>query len=100
MDRFSLELPAWISVINESKKLRTFEVITGNICAGGAFLRTDQPLSVGTIIAMKLIINLGNNPKMQNQRSRIDVSGSVIRTESKGMAVCFDKRYHISPVVG
>ncbi|MGB2929738.1 MAG: hypothetical protein WBB70_12575 [Desulfobacterales bacterium] len=31
-------------------------------------------------------------------KTHIDVSGSVIRTEQQGMAVCFDKKYYISPV--
>jgi len=64
MDRFTLELPALISMIDESGKQRA------------------------------------NLEKMGGQRSRIDVSGSVIRTESQGMAVCFDKKYNISPING
>jgi len=100
MDRFTLELPALISMIDESGKQRAFEVRTKNICAGGAFLLTDKPLLVGTDIKMDLILPLDNLEKMGGQRSRIDVSGSVIRTESQGMAVCFDKKYNISPING
>jgi len=100
MDRFTLELPALISMIDESGKQRAFEVMTKNICAGGAFLLTDKPLLVGTDIKMDLILPLDNLEKMGGQRSRIDVSGSVIRTESQGMAVCFDKKYNISPING
>ena len=98
MDRFNLELPAWISLIDENGSPHSFEVITRNICAGGAFLQTDKPLPVGTDIEMKVILPLDNLPSVQSRRSRIDVSGSVIRTESQGVAVCFDKRYQISPV--
>jgi PilZ domain len=100
MDRFSLELPAWISAINDNGSLQSFEVVTRDICAAGAFLQTDQPLSVGTDIEMNLVLPLDNLPKMQKRRSRIDVSGSVVRTELQGMAVSFDKRYQISPVAG
>ena len=100
MDRFSMELPAWISAIDKHGKLQTLEVVTRDICAGGAFLQTDQPLSVGTNIEMNLVLPLSNIPNVQIRRSRIDVSGSVIRTESQGVAVCFDKRYQISPVAG
>ena len=97
MDRFTLELPALISMINESGKTRAFEVMTKNICAGGAFLLTDKPLSVGTDLKMNLILSLDNLKKMGGRSSRIDVSGSVVRTELKGMAVCFDKKYSIEP---
>ena len=97
MDRFSLELPTLISMIDECGKQRVVEVMTRNICAGGAFLQTDKPLSVGTDLKINLILPLDNLKKMGGRRSRIDVSGSVVRTESKGMAVCFDKKYNIEP---
>ena len=97
MDRFTMELPALISMINESGKTRAFEVMTKNICAGGAFLQTNKPLSVGTDVKMDLILSLDNLQEMGGRRSRIDVSGSVVRIESQGMAVCFDKKYSIEP---
>ena len=99
MERFFMELPAWITVINKNTEPRAFEVVTRDICAGGAFLQTDQPLSVGTDIEMNLILPLNNFSQLGSRRSRIDVSGSVVRTESQGIAVCFDKKYQISPVV-
>jgi len=98
MDRFSLELPAWISAADHNGNPRSFEVVTRNICAAGAFLQTDQPLPVGTDIEMNLILPLDIPSNKGNIRSRIDVSGSVVRTESQGMAVCFDKKYQISPM--
>ena len=98
MDRFTLELPAGISIPDESGKPRTFNVVTRNICAGGAFLQTDDPLSEGTYVKIDLILSLNNFTGLEGKGSRIDVSGTVVRTESQGMAVCFDKRYRISPV--
>jgi len=100
MERFALNLPALLSIKAENGNTRAFEFMIRDICAGGAFFKTDTPLSVGTDVKMDLIIPLdklksGKNKK--NNRSRIDVSGSVIRTESQGMAVCFDKKYSISP---
>lgn len=100
MDRFTLELPALISMMDETGKQKAFEVMTKNICAGGAFLLTDKPLVLGTDIKMDLILPLDNILKMEGKRSRIDVSGEVIRTESQGMAVRFDKKYNISPLNG
>jgi hypothetical protein len=100
MDRFSMELPASISAIDKKGKSRSFEVLTRDICAGGAYLLTDQPLSVGTDIEMNLILPLDNLPKMEKRHSRVEVTGSVVRSESGGMAVRFDKKYQISPVTG
>jgi hypothetical protein len=97
MERFDLNLPALLSIIAESGNTRVFEFMIRDICAGGAFFKTDTPLSVGTDVKMDLIIPLAKLKSGKKNRSRIDVSGSVIRTESQGMAVCFDKKYSISP---
>ena len=94
MERFDLNLPALLSIKAESGYTRAFEFMIRDICAGGAFFKTDNPFSVGTDGKMDLIIPLD---KFGSNRSRIDVSGSVIRTEKHGMAVCFDKKYSISP---
>lgn len=97
MERFSLELPALLSIVDESEKQRAAEFIISNICSGGAFFKTKKPLSVGTDVKMDLILPLEKFNKIGGKKSRVDVSGSVIRTDSRGMAVCFDKRYKISP---
>jgi hypothetical protein len=98
MARFSMELPAWISVLYASEQTKSFEAVTRDVSADGAFIHTDQPLPVGTDIEMNLILPLDIPSNKGNIRSRIDVSGSVVRTESQGMAVCFDKKYQISPM--
>jgi len=98
MERFDLKLPALLSMMDESGNRRAVEFMISNICAGGAFFKTDNPLSVGTDVKMDLILPLVKFNKTETKRSRAHVSGSVIRTESIGMAVCFDKKYSISPL--
>jgi hypothetical protein len=66
--------------------------------SGGAFFKTSAPLPLGTRVKMDLILsqdklNIGNRAE-----THIDVSGSVIRTELQGIAVCFDKKYSITPL--
>ena len=48
MERFSLELPTCLIVNNSNRKQETLELQTSNVCAGGAFVKTDEPLSIGT----------------------------------------------------
>jgi hypothetical protein len=98
MERFDLELPALLSMMDENENQRAFEVMISNICSGGAFFKTDQPLSVGNHVKMDLILPLYKFKKYGGKRSRVDVSGSVIRTNDQGMAVCFDKNFQISPL--
>ena len=97
LERFSLELPALLSIMDEGGKQRAFEVMISNICSGGTFFKTKKPLSVGTDVKMDLILPLNKFNKFGDKKSRIDVSGSVIRTEEQGVAVCFDRKYRIMP---
>jgi hypothetical protein len=97
MERFALNLQVLLSIKDESGNTRAFEFMIRDICAGGAFFKTDTPLSVETDIKMDLIIPLDKFKTGKTNRSRIDVSGSAIRTERQEMAVCFDKKYSISP---
>lgn len=93
MERFLLELPTCLSLAVESKKQESIELPTNNVCAGGAFFKTEKPLSVGTDLRIALIIPLNKLKDLAGKRSRIDVSGSVIRIDKKGMAVRFDERW-------
>ena len=98
MERFSLKLPALLSMTDESGNQRVFVVMIINICAGGSFFKIDKALPLGTNVKMKVILSLDKLRKFGGKKSRIDVSGWVIRTNDQGVAVCFDKEYHISPL--
>ena len=97
MERFSLELHTYLSMADESGEQESIDLLTSNVCAGGAFFKTAEPLSVGTDVKMDLILPLDKFKKFEGKKSRINVSGSVIRTDNKGMAICFGERYKISP---
>lgn len=97
MERFSLKLPAKLTWIGTDNKPESLEQITSNICAGGAFFETQKPLSVGTDVKINIILPLERFKKLNLTRSHILVSGSVIRTDQKGMGICFDKKFHIVP---
>ena len=71
--------------------------MTSNICAGGGFFKTEKPLSAGTEVEIDLILPLDKFKNVKGKTSHINISGSVIRTDQQGMAICFDKRYRISP---
>ena len=97
VDRFSLQLQASVSINDENGKQRSIKVMTGDISSGGAFFRTNTPCSVGTDVKLYLILPSDKFKKLGGKRSRINVSGFVIRTNALGMAVCFDKKYRIEP---
>jgi hypothetical protein len=98
LERYSLKLPAWISLTDENGKRRTIEFFTANVSAGGAFIDTNTPLSIGTKVDIDIFLSINKLEKLGGKKSRIGVTGSVIRTEPTGMALMFDKQFQISPL--
>jgi len=97
MERFFLELPTCLIVNNSDRKQKTLELQTSNVCADGAFVKTDEPLSIGTKVSVSMILSSERLKKFGGKKSLINISGSVIRTDEKGMAISFDEKYTISP---
>ena len=97
MERFSLEIPARFIWTDTGSKQESLELMTSNICSGGAFFKTEKPLSIGTDVKLNIILPLNKFKNVNGKTSHINISGSVIRTDQQGMAICFDKRYKITP---
>jgi len=88
-ERVPLSLPAKLSVAGESKDTHTLHCSTSDICAGGAFFHTDLNMPGGTEMDVELVIPLDELKKLEGKNAKIKVSGSVTRTEEKGMAINF-----------
>ena len=97
MERFSLELPAQMSVAGAGDS-PDFTAVTSDVSAGGAFFHTDKPLPIGTRMNVDLILPLDELKQLEGKRASIKVKGAVVRIGSKGMAISFDGKYHISPL--
>jgi c-di-GMP-binding flagellar brake protein YcgR len=99
MQRFRLEIPAKIEIIGTGEQKGTIEVLTSDICAGGAYFRTRKPLPEGTQVKIDMVLPLEHLRKVSEEYNRayIKVSGTVLRTESSGMAVSFDEDYELGP---
>ena len=97
MERFNLKLPTKLSWAGKDKENKSIELMTSNICSGGAFFKTNKPLTVGTDVILAVILPLDKFKIVKHKILYIDVSGSVIRTDQQGMAIRFDRKYKISP---
>jgi len=98
LERFDLRIPARIAVIGQDKnKGMTLNVMTRNICANGAFFQTDSPLPAGTHVRIDLTLDRTEKDPT-SRRAQLKASGAVVRSESEGMAICFDKTYKIIPL--
>ena len=96
LERFSLKLPGQISVVGEENQ-ETLDFVTRDICAGGAFFHTENPLPIGTLVKIDLVLSLKELKKLEADKALIKVTGAVIRTDENGMAIYFDESYKISP---
>jgi len=97
MERFDLKLLTKLLWTGKNNKQGSIELMTHNICAGGAYLMTNRPLPQGTAVKMDLMVQLGKPHESGRRLSIIIVSGHVIRTDDHGMAICFDRNYKILP---
>lgn len=98
MERFSLQLLARFSVKGGDGGRDSIELLTRNISAGGAFIQTHSPFKVGTRLNIEVIFPLDRIKKVEGEMAFIKVNGSVIRSETQGMAICFDEDYQILPL--
>jgi len=96
MERFPLTLPARVTPM-DNEDHDTLELLTSDICAGGAFFQTETPLSPGTEVKIDLVLPLEKLKELAGKKAHIKVSGFVIRTTAKGMAICFEPEYEIRP---
>lgn len=96
-ERFDLEVPARIG-LGKSVDEKEISLITSNICAGGAFLLTKDPIPTGTKVRMDFVLSIQKLKELLDSECRIQIEGEVVRTEEGGIAIRFDDDYQIIPV--
>lgn len=97
LERFDLSIPAKIRFAVTGRKQEEIGLTTINICSGGAFFKTTQPLPVGTKVDVDLTLPLDTlkNIKDIKKKLSINVSGKVLHIEPTGMGVGFDAKYQL-----
>lgn len=100
LQRFDLEVPAKIEVMDSGQEKEIVNLLTSNICSGGAFFHTPEPLPEGTQVRLDLVLPLDKLRELKNdsKHAYIKVTGTVLRSESTGMAICFNEDYKIMPL--
>ena len=97
LERFDLHIPATVETLNPDYQEKITNLLTTNICSGGAYFHIIQPLPQGTQVKIDLVLPLDKLRKLKKEHRKvyIRVTGKVLRSESEGMAICFDEDYHI-----
>lgn len=87
IERFSMSIPSKVRSIMHDHSDQTLP--TTNISAGGVFFETGLAYPVGTSVTLNISLDFGSRKPGMSQ-SRFQVDGTVIRSESNGMAIAFD----------
>jgi len=100
LERFNLEVPATVSITVAGGVEEKLDLMTQNICSGGACFRTEHSLPVGTEMQINLVLPLDKFKALpvNCEKVLISLSGKVLRIDSDGIGVGFDEAYDIRPV--
>jgi hypothetical protein len=98
LERYSLQAAATIGPEKGDAQGTVFKTVTRDISSAGAFVVTSQPLAAGETIQMELLLPISMLSQIMGKSSNVLVSvkGKVVRTDSNGMAIAFDKRHSVS----
>ena len=104
LERYNMNLISFVEADRgEKENTKPLYMMTANICAGGAFLRTDASLTNDMHVHIGFFIPTQNpvNPESPEDKvmALVETSGTVIRCDEMGVAIQFDKEYIISPLV-
>lgn len=98
LERFKLQLLSHISVRGPDKDIKTIKLMTQDVCSGGAFFKTPDPLPIGTQVDLDLILKIDRFKKITGDSALINLTGTIIRTHEEGMVICFDDNFQICPL--
>jgi len=98
VQRFVLAVSSLIDSHTGSSEVLNPELLSRDVSSGGAYFVTQNPLDVGT----RLVVNLELKPQymkgFEDRKACITIGGVVLRRETNGMAVQFDKSYKIKSI--
>lgn len=100
LERFELRLPAKVQAMTREEEHEPQQLLTSNVCSGGAFFQTTRPLSEGTEVRVDLTLSLSKLKPLRGEYQQVDIKikGKVVRSESQGMSISFDDDFQIVPL--
>ncbi len=100
LERFHLQIAATVRIVSESEKHdgEVIDLLTSDVCSGGAYFHTEQPLPEGTNVKVDLALPIDELKKRKRRNALVKIKGEVIRSETAGMAICFEDNYKIRPL--
>ena len=96
-ERFPIGIPVRIVVTGDGEP-EIIDSVTENISAGGVLVQAAEPLPLGTKVELDLVIPIEDIRKMSGKNARIKISGSVVRLDTRFIAIQFGREYKVLPI--
>jgi len=77
VERFDLELPATIEFMHVDHEEMVDNLLTKNVCSGGAYFYTSQPLPKGTQVKIDLVLPLEKLRKLKDEHKQAYISSKM-----------------------
>ena len=98
-ERFNLPLPVRLETTTTARK-KVLDLETSDISASGTFINTLTSFPKGTGFIMDLTIPSDNIKEFKYVKSLRSLTGTMVRSTSKGMAIHFDRECYIMSLRG
>ena len=95
MQRFNMQLPILITASDQMEAKITKEFVTSDICASGTYVKTPNALSIGAGVLVELPWPPETLCLEADRKMLFLLSGCVVRTDAKGLAIAFNDKYKI-----
>jgi hypothetical protein len=98
VQRLDLQAPARINGVGKSGKQISLQAETKDISSHGAFFVTKELIEENANLDIELVLSMKKLKELlgRKDRVRLEIKGTVIRTENEGIAVSFSRKYKIS----
>jgi len=97
LERYQLSVPTTIELAAESGRRETLRLETKDISADGAYFASSGPIAEGVHLKLEMVLSVERLKELvgANKKVGLRLEGTVIRKDPGGIAVLFDKKYHI-----
>lgn len=95
-ERFQFALPCLLSLIEDGVLLKSLELETRNISAGGVFLAHSKRINTIDFTQVDIVIPPQTAKRSVGSGTHISAGGYIVRAESFGVAVAFTENYRVA----
>jgi len=97
LERYQLRVPTTIELAGASGLQGTLRLETKDISADGAYIASSEPIDEGMHLKLEMVLSVERLKELIGADKKVELrlEGTVIRKDSEGIAVLFDKKYQI-----